>query len=155
MSHVTSIDVEITDLEALAQACDQLDLELVQGQATYRWFGRSVGDYPLPPGFTAADLGKCEHAIRVKGDEGATAYEIGLVARRDGRPGYTLLFDHYAGGCGLMKRVSRQSEEGEDVLKLVHEYGAVKAARLAARRGLRVAVQRSANGTVQQMRIYR
>jgi len=41
------------------------------------------------PGFALADLGKCEHAIGLKGDE----YEIGLVRRRDGRPGWLIVAD--------------------------------------------------------------
>ena len=32
-----------------------------------RWYGRLVGDYPLPSWVKVEDLGKCPHAIRVPG----------------------------------------------------------------------------------------
>ena len=47
--------VEVKDLDALADACQRLGCVLNRNQATYRWWGSSVGDYPLPAGFTAAD----------------------------------------------------------------------------------------------------
>jgi hypothetical protein len=63
MSHVAIIDLAIDDLDSLRRACSRLGLELVQ-QDTYRWFGYSVGDYPLPEGFTKDNLGRCQYAIR-------------------------------------------------------------------------------------------
>lgn len=153
MSHVTGVDVEIEDLDALGIACQNLGLELVRGQQTYRWFGRSVGDYPMPAGMTEADLGKCSHAIRVSGNVPGDErpYEIGLVERRDGKAGYTLLYDFYAGGFGLMERVSSQGVRGKDCLKLRHEYGMVKASRRAARLGMRCKVERNAVGMVTRL----
>src|SRR4051812_32472193 len=114
MSHVATVDVEIKDLDALDAACKKLGLELVRGQTTFRWYGQHVGDYPLPAGFTGADLGTCEHAVRVPGR--ADAYEIGVVRRRDGRSGWSLMWDFYAGGYGLMERV------GENCQSLRREY---------------------------------
>lgn len=90
MSHVAKIQLQITDLDALDAACRELGLTLNRDQRTYKWFGRHVGDYPLPEGFTQHDLGRCEHAIKVPG----TAWEIG-VARARGHSHYTLLFDFY------------------------------------------------------------
>jgi hypothetical protein len=90
MSHVATIELIVKDLEALEIACKSLGLELVRDQHTYQWYGRHVGDYPLPKGFTPADLGKCSHAIRVAGNP--SAYEVGVVQSQDG---YTLLWDFY------------------------------------------------------------
>lgn len=101
-SHVVKVNVEINDLNALAQAAQDCGLEFVEGQQTFRWYGRHVGDYALPEGFTARDMGKCEHALRVPGDH--RAYEIG-IARNPVAAGFTLLFDFWAGGHGLMKKV--------------------------------------------------
>ena len=106
MSHIVTESMVIQDLDALQAACSpESGLEFVRGQQTYRWYGRSVGDYPLPAGFTEADLGKCEHAIRVRGNSGA--YEIGVVRRRDAEgnvlPGYQLSYDFWNGGYGLEK----------------------------------------------------
>lgn len=96
MSHVVKINTRLTDLEAVKLTCAELTkitgrkVELVQGQKTYRWYGRSVEDYPLPEGFTAEDLGHCDHVIKI---DGAT-YDIGLARAKDGA-GYVMLFDYY------------------------------------------------------------
>lgn len=108
MSHVAQVEgLEIHDLAALGEACAALGLELVLGQKTYRWYGRSVGDFPLPAGFTAAELGHCEHAIRVPGSK--ATYEVGVVSRRDANgqalPGFTLLWDFWNRGYGMMDKV--------------------------------------------------
>ena len=112
MSHVTQLEIEVKDLGALERACTALGLELVRDQQTYRWYGHSVGDTPLPKGFTANDLGKCQHAIRIPGD--SRAYEIGVVPRRDGREGYTLLWDSWAGGYGMVAKVGQEAEKLSD-----------------------------------------
>jgi len=75
MSHVEDIDIEITDLKALAAAVAELGAIYTPNQKSNAWFGRSVGDYPLPAGFTAEMLGKCEHAISLP----CCRYEIGVV----------------------------------------------------------------------------
>ena len=134
MSHVASIELEIKDLDALDEACETLGLELVRGQKTYKWWGHSVGDYPLPTGFKASDLGKSEHAIRIPGDK--NAYEIGVVPRRDGKPGYTLLWDFYAGGYGMEAKV------GKDACKLKQAYSAAVATRHYRKLGYRVSVEK-------------
>ena len=137
MSHVAKIEVEIKDLEALAAAAKRLGGELVE-QKHYAWYGTSVGDYPLPEGFTAADLGKCEQAIRFPGAK----YEIGVVKRRDGRPGYTLLWDFWQGGYGLTKAIGDKGE------RLSQAYGVEAATRAARRQGYTVTEQQQADGSV-------
>jgi hypothetical protein len=130
MSHVAKIELEIKDLDALAKAAASLGLELVRGQKNYRWYGRHVGDYPLPQGFTREDLGSCEHAIRVPGSD--RAYEIGVVQRRDGKAGYTLLWDFWQGGYGLQAKV------GSDGQKLRQAYTTEAAVANYTRKGFRV-----------------
>lgn len=141
MSHVTTIDLEIKDLPSLAAACKRIGLELVEGQETYRWYGTSVGDYPLPEGFTVEDLGHCEHAIRLPGK--AKAYEIGVVKRRDGKQGYTLLWDFWNGGRGM------EAVAGEDGCHIKQAYATEVATKEARRQGFRVTEQKLDNGTVQ------
>jgi hypothetical protein len=140
MSHVATVDLDVKDLDALAEACGQLGLELVRGQQSYRWYGRSVGDYPLPAGFTVEELGKCEHAIRIPGD--AHAYEIGLVRRRDGRAGYQLLWDFFGGGYGLEAKV------GAGCSKLKQQYAVAVAVKTAQRQGMRVTQSVGSNGRI-------
>jgi hypothetical protein len=91
MSHIARIELEITDLDALKAACRRLGLQFMQNQRTYRWYGEHVGDYPMPEGLTADDLGHCDHAIRVPG----ASYEVGVVNRNRK---YMLLWDFYQSG---------------------------------------------------------
>jgi hypothetical protein len=101
MSHVQDIDTHIYDLDALEAAVAELGGTLVRDQTRYTWYGRHVGDYPLPAGFTHADLGQCHHAIKFPG----TTYEVGVVPRRDlapgAKPAYTLLYDFWGPGQKL------------------------------------------------------
>lgn len=142
MSHVATIEAEITSLADLKAACERIGCELVENQKTYRWYGRHVGDYPLPQGFKKEDLGHCEHAIRVKGANAQT-YEVGVVKRRDGKAGYTMLWDFYAGGYGLQAAVGAGGEE------LVKSYAASAAMRAARKLGYKVAEKRLATGEIQ------
>ena len=119
MSHVARIDMEIKDLTALKAAAKLLGMEFLEGQTTYRWYGRHVGDYSLPEGFKASDLGKCEHAIGIPNDK--KAYEIGVVKRRDGKEGYTLLWDFWAGGYGLEAKVGKDGNKLKEIAKVIGE----------------------------------
>lgn len=92
MSHVTLLSFVIKSLEALKMACKRLGLEFMENQTTYKWFGRWVGDYPLPKGFKKEQLGHCTHAIRVPGAD----YEIGVVVGKDGE--ISLLWDFWSAG---------------------------------------------------------
>ena len=116
MSHIVSVKVEIRDLDALQKAAEAVGLEFRQDQKSYRWFGRNVGDYPLPEGVTADMLGKCDHALSVAGNP--SAYEIGVCSQQDGS--YRLLWDFWRGGFGLQEAV------GADCSKLVEEYAIAK-----------------------------
>eukprot|EP00913_Durusdinium_trenchii_P028456 g26684.t1 len=136
---VSNVDLkELRTNDAIrSQACRRIGLELVRDQREYVWFGESVGDYPLPEGFTEAELGQCDHAIRVGLDHEARRlnpdpYEIGVVKRRDGRPGYTLLWDFFSGGYGLEDVV------GEECVKLRQSYALCAARRQAQLQGFRV-----------------
>lgn len=109
MSHVATIAVEITNLQDLRDACAELGLEFCEGQTTYEWFGEKLEDYPLPDGFNPEDLGRCQHAIRLPyqarldafATYGSRPYEVGVVPRRDGKPGWVLMWDFWQGGYGL------------------------------------------------------
>ena len=141
MSHVVTIEMQILDLKSLEKACEELGLEFVRGQETYRWYGTHVGDYPIPQGFTQDDLGRCEHAIRVPGDN--SAYEIGVTKRRDGKPGWTLIYDFWG-------RQGRKIEKlaGSKCASVQQEYAAAVAIKKAGR-GYRVRRRKLENGTLQ------
>jgi hypothetical protein len=90
MSHVVAVEIEIKDLDCLFLAAQECGLDVKLNQRTHRWWGRHVGDYPVPEGFTLDDMGKCEHALAVKGNP--QAYEVGVA--RKGK-GYALLYDFF------------------------------------------------------------
>lgn len=139
MSHVATIDCEIKDLKILEKAAKRLGMELRE-QSTYRWWGRSVGDYPIPNGFTAQDLGKCDLALTIPGNN--TAYEIGVCKNKNGAPGYTLLWDFYAGGRGLQEVV------GTGAGLLTQAYQVEMAKYTAALQGYGVEEVIEADGTI-------
>lgn len=130
MSHVAEVDLEIKDLDSLEKACKELGLELVRGKTTYKWYGKHMGDYPLPKGFSKEDLGKCDHAIRIPGN--SKSYEIGIVKRRDGRPGFTPLWDFWQGGFGLKDKIGKEGE------KLVQEYATQVSIKQVKKKGFTV-----------------
>ena len=134
MSHVAKIELEIQDLETLKLACQRLNLEFVENQLTYRWYGRYVGDAPLPEGFTVEDLGKCQHAIRVPN----ASYEIGVV-QRQGK--YQLLWDNWQSG-GLERVL------GSGAGRLKQAYAIERVAKEARLKGYRLC-EKQMNNTVQ------
>ena len=140
MSHITTIELDIKDLDALKVAAEKLGLEFRRGQSTYRWYGRKIGSDPLPVGFKESDLGKCEHALSVKGNPGA--YEIGIVKRRDGRPGYSLLVDWWDGAKGLTAKV------GDNANMLRQGYATEITKRYWRKKGYAVTETRREDGTV-------
>ena len=140
MSHVATVEIQIKDLAALKAACKKLGLEFLEGQTTYRWYGRYVGDYPLPEGFAPSDMGKCEHALRVK--DNPNAYEVGVVKRRDGKPGFALMYDFWKEGHGL------ESVIGKKASKLTQRYAAEVAIKQAKKQGFRVTQTVAQDGSV-------
>jgi hypothetical protein len=113
VSHVTEIKVKILDLDALARAAKRCGLE-VRRKQNYKWYGRHVGDYPMPKGMTQDDLGKCHMALGVIGNN--EAYEVGVVADKSHNGEYMLVWDFWGGGYGLEKSV------GKDACKLRQAY---------------------------------
>lgn len=139
MSHVVSIKALLDDVEAIAATCKELGLVFKRNQKTYAWWGRSVGDYPLPEGFTAEDLGHCDHAIGIPG----TSWEVGVVRRKDGK-GYTLLFDFFGSqGEPILKALG-----GQQANRFIQSYALNKATLTAQKKGLLVTRKQAADGAV-------
>jgi hypothetical protein len=145
MSHVATIDLEIRDLEALAEAAKRIGMEFIRDQKTYRWWGESVGDYPIPDGFKVEDLGICEHALCITPSKRKREdpYEIGVVRRRDGRPGFTLLWDFIDHDLVNIA--------GKNGVNLKREYAAVVARKQAMAQGFMVNEQRQVDGSIRMV----
>lgn len=133
MSHVSTVEIDVNDLESLRVACKALGLEFVEGQTTYRWYGKWVQDYSegdaaYKNGIDPKDYGKCEHAIRLPNNP--NAYEVGVARRADGK--LTLVWDLWSGGKGL------EAVIGKNGSKLRQEYSLQVGTRALLRKGFRV-----------------
>jgi hypothetical protein len=124
VSHISKIELVIKDLEALKTACKRMGFEFREGQTTYQWYGRWVGDSPMPEGVTEEELGKCNHAIHVPGAK----FEIGIVRKGNA---YILLYDSWIKG-GLTKHI------GKDAGKLKQIYAVEKIRLEARKKGMKV-----------------
>lgn len=139
MSHVASIETQIFDLAALASCCAEMGLTFKEGQRKYAWFGIHMGDYPLPKGMKAEDLGNCQHAIGVP----TTKWEIGLVLD-PATGGYSLLFDFFGPqGAPIVAAIGKKGE------KLLQRYGVVKATMEAEKKGYAAARSEKEDGSIE------
>ena len=127
MSHVTNINLQITDLQAVRDMC-QANGWTFSEASTYRWYQRHVGDHPIPEGFTVADMGKCDYKISIPGVD----YDIGLV-KSGGQ--YVPMWDFYDSGL-------KNAMGGDKAPVLVVEYTRAYAKRFARKRGLKLKEKR-------------
>ena len=161
MSHVVSISTRLTDLAAIKATCAEISkaigkaVTFKENQKTYSWYGYSAGDYPLPAGFTAKDLGKCDHAIAVEG----AGYEVGLARAKDGN-GWILLFDWWGPGNNLLDALCTAQEaqalRAHSTTKctagrFMQTYGIIKAENAARKLGFNTTRQTLKNGAVNVM----
>jgi hypothetical protein len=149
LSHVTDVKLTIKDdhLDELAAACDALGLELRRDQKTFAWWGSFQNDSNQYGEMTPDRMGKCEHAIRIKGDtprNGSSGpWEIGVFRTADGNLG--LAYDEYgSAGRRLSAKVGAQAD------KLRHKYAVEVAEKSAlaklARQGWRATRETVAPG---------
>lgn len=148
MSHVAVIDLHIKDLDSLDEACKMLGLTLVRNKSNWRWFGRWVDDYHAQDaafkfGINPNEYGNCaEHVITVAGNN--EVYEIGVVKRRDGKAGWMLLFDFWAGGNGMKDFVGN-----EKCSALKQAYSVCVAKKSVIAQGYKATIKKAANGHMQ------
>ncbi len=141
MSHVIDVDCEITNLMALkwaAESCGPLEMEvqkglvlgqdgklydeqgkLFTGKGTTRYrtwiddHGGLVGDWPVPEGMQASEVGNNAVAvIRIKDD--TQAYEIGVIPKADGT--YSLCHDFFGNGRKIEQYVGQTQTTGKKVV---------------------------------------
>lgn len=141
MSHVTTVAIQIRDLNALKAAAREQGCEFIEGKTTFEWYRQHVGDYPLPAGMTKEQMGKCDHVIHVPG----VNYEIGVVKKQDGT--YTLAYDFY-GGHGRHDGHKLLEKFGDGLKKLCQGYAIAKTTLEAKAKGWMVGKHTLPNGTV-------
>ena len=112
MSHVAICKTEpgkplIVDLEAVKLAALNLGLKCEE-RSTYAWYGRHVGDYPIPPGYTQAELGRnaklvlsVPEELRQKLGIRGKCYELAVVEDKQNPGCYTYMYDFFNRGNGL------------------------------------------------------
>ncbi|MFH2059647.1 MAG: DUF1257 domain-containing protein [Pseudomonadota bacterium] len=116
MSHIAKIELEVTDLDSLTKACQQIGLNLVRGKTTFKWYQGN---------------GKCDHAIEVPG----ASYEIGLVYK-DNK--YELQTDFWDKGI--------ETAIGKNGGLLKQRYAVERTKSEAVRKGYRVIEKQTDNG---------
>ncbi len=118
MSHFTTIETQVKDLDALADACTELGVELVREGVARGYAGQTrTGDA----------------VIKLHGP-----YDIALNARDDGT--YTLTTDWWNGHV--------ENEVGAGYGKLLQLYGVCKATREARRKGYLTNRKTMPNGAI-------
>jgi len=144
MSHLTIGAVSIRDLAALETAAKEFGGTLVRNQSTYRWYGRRIGNDPLPEGIALDQLGKCSHAIRLAG----VNYEIGVVRQSDG--GFRLLWDEYNSQPYSNDHDGHKLVEkfGQNLSKLQQSYSKHATINAARKAGYFVRERQLPNGTI-------
>ena len=125
MSHITQVEIQITDVDALAQACSLIGVELRCEQKTFTAYGG--GQH------------KCEMAIVDPQNE--RAYELGVVQSKDGK-GWQIKMDNYMGGKGMNAKV------GDDAGLLLQRYGLCVARKQAMKQGMAVREERLQDGRI-------
>jgi hypothetical protein len=142
MSHVVAIKTELRDLEAVKAACQRLGFKFLEGQTTFKWYGRWFNDYNAEDaafrrGIEPEDYGKCHHAISVPNT--SMGYEAGLVRQGDY---YVLSMDFF--DSGLTEQMG-----GKDCGKFLQAYAVEKTKLEARRQGMTFSETALADGSVE------
>jgi hypothetical protein len=109
LSHVVHSEVLIKDIDALRTAVAAMGCTMV-AKKTYTWYGHHVGDFPMPKGMTADQLGRCEYAIQVPGARN----EVGVVKTKEG---FTLAWDFYGNYSQPWQKGQAEVHDGRKLLK--------------------------------------
>lgn len=121
MSHITSIELEVKDLNALKSACRRLGFVYRENQRQFEYYKNQKGE--------------CLHAIHIEGCQ----YEVGI--QRNANEGYQLAWDNYHQG-GLVAAL------GEGAGKLKQFYGLEKVKIEARKKGYSVTERMKENGQI-------
>ena len=121
MSHISKIELIISDLPSLKAACSRMGLDFRENQKTYRWYGKWISKEPIPQGLIP---GHCDHAIHSHN----ASYEVGVIRKDDS---YSLHADMWPGG-GLEPVI------GKDAGLLKQAYGVERVRKEARQKRMHV-----------------
>lgn len=126
MSHIQLIEPEREyNIPSLMEMSRLANWEMAKSK-TFQWYGRWVGDTPLPKELTLVDLKEVDYEIKVP----KAQYSIG-VKIKDGK--VHLLYDFWKGGFGL-----EQALGGSSCGKLKQHYNMAEALLAAKKQRRRV-----------------
>lgn len=150
MSHMTAINLVITDLDALDAAVRELGGRVIRNapEGTMQWYGRSVGDYELPEGFSAQQFARPEHVIQFP----QFRYTVGLF-KNPQCAGWVPLMDFFGDQKGGRHDGGLLAAHlgGYTAPKLKQIYGVAAATKAALARGLKVNRVTMPNGSIKLM----
>ena len=142
MSHVTTGEMCITNLDYAEIAAKRLGGRLVRNQKTFEWYGEWLNDWSeeraAVSGISPETFGQCDHAILMNDAEEGD-YEIGLVRREDGK-GWDAIYDVYGPGSKL------EDKFGIGLFKLKTEIGVVTSMKTYGRMGYQVKERTNTQG---------
>lgn len=152
MSHVINSTVRVLDLAALRAAVEAMGCQLT-AKRTYNWYGKLVGDHPLPPGRTVEQLGTCDYCIQIPG----VTYEVGVLRQKDGS--FTFEYDFFGRGKSQGNAYRRdeggyhdgeelQKKFGNGLSKLQQQYNKQVVVKQAKAKGYFVREKVQANGAI-------
>jgi hypothetical protein len=124
MSHVSTLAIQVSDVDAFEAACRECGVELRREQKTFKTYGGTRN----PCDMAVVDVSN------------PNAYEIGLVRTADGR--YEVKTDEWGRSGGLKEKV------GENAGRLLQHYGISAAKRVAQKQGMHVHEQRLPDGRI-------
>lgn len=134
MSHVCKVELKIKDLAALGMAAQTLGGELVRGQTHYNCYADHSPAYRV-----SADDGKCDHAIRIRGEDSKLGtHEIGVRKEADGS--YSLHWDPMGRIVSMVG--------GRNAERLRQEYSTAVATKWYRTNGYRVTRKVKADGKI-------
>lgn len=116
-----------TDKAAIIRAAELLGCQVVD-RNTYNWYQRHVGDYPVPPGMKASELGKnALFVIQIaepKRSElakkfGAAPYDVGVIADPNNPGCFTLIYDFWNSGYGVDEVLGAPVRNGKYEIQLL------------------------------------
>lgn len=147
MSHVVALEIDITDIDAMEQACKEVGLELHRDTKTYNWYGTWVNDYDrqdaaYKQGIEPKDYGtNAKHVISLPGRPKGS-YEIGLHVNKEGKT--VAVFDFFGSGGQAIEKVA-----GHRASKLMQKYSEISAKKILGKmKYLKQTTTVEADGTI-------
>jgi hypothetical protein len=110
VSHVAMMTVKagnpvFADLKALVRAVKMIPGLKIEERTDYKWYGHHVGDYPMPTGMKASELGNNAKFVisvdRKHWPDGQEPYELAIIEDPNNKGCYLPLYDFWNGGQGL------------------------------------------------------